>query len=59
MIRLYSKKFPAFFELQKPGSIYTVNEEQKKAINEAQEQIRNNQTLADEEATKDIDEWLK
>jgi hypothetical protein len=46
------------FELQEPESIYHVNEEQKKAINEAQEQIKNNQTLTDEQADKDIDEWL-
>jgi hypothetical protein len=47
------------FELQEPESIYHVNENQKKAIDEAQEQIKNNQTLTDEQADKDIDEWLK
>ena len=47
------------FELQEPESIYHVNEEQKKAINEAQEQIKNKQTLTDEQADKDIDEWLR
>ena len=47
------------FDLQEPESIYPVNEEQKKAIGEAQDQIKNNQTLTDEQADKDIDEWLK
>ena len=47
------------FEIQESESIYPVNEEQKKAIGEAQDQIRNNQTLTDDQADKDIDEWLK
>lgn len=47
------------FELQEPESIYHVNEEQKKAIDEAKKQIKNNQTFTDEQADKGIDEWLK
>jgi len=46
------------FELQEPDTIYQVNEEQKKAIEESKEQIKNNQTLTDEQADKDIDQWL-
>jgi hypothetical protein len=46
------------FELQEPDTIYQVNEEQKKAIEESKEQIKNNQTLTDEQAGKDIDQWL-
>ena len=40
------------FEIQESESIYPVNEEQKKAIGEAQDQIRNNQTLTDDQADK-------
>lgn len=47
------------FELQEPESIYHLNEEQKKAIDEAKEQIKNGQTLSEEQADKDTDEWLK
>jgi hypothetical protein len=47
------------FELQEPDTIYQVNEQQKEAIEEAKEQIKNNQTLTDTHAEKDIDEWLK
>jgi hypothetical protein len=46
------------FELQEPDTIYEVNEPQKKAIGEARGQLKNNQTLTDEQANKDIDEWL-
>ena len=46
------------FELQEPETIYPVNDIQKKAIDEAREQIKNNQTLSDEQANKDTDEWL-
>ena len=46
------------FELQEPDTIYQVNDEQKKAIEEAKKQIKDNQTLNDEQADKDIDEWL-
>jgi metal-sulfur cluster biosynthetic enzyme len=46
------------FELQEPETVYHTNDPQKKAIEEAKEQIKNKQTLTDEEANKDIDEWL-
>ena len=47
------------FELQYPGTIYTTNKEQKNAIDEAQQQIKNNQTLTNDKANKESDEWLK
>ncbi len=47
------------FELQEPEAVYYVNEKQEKAIDEAKEQIKNNQTLSDAQADNDIDEWLK
>ena len=46
------------FELQEPETVYHTNDQQKKAIEEAKEQIKNKQTLTDEQASKDIDEWL-
>ena len=46
------------FELQEPETVYHTTDQQKKAIEEAKEQIKNRQTLTDEQASKDIDEWL-
>lgn len=46
------------FELQEPDTIYVLNEQQKKNIYEAKEQIQNNRSLSNEDADKDIDEWL-
>ena len=39
--------------------VYKLSEEQKKAVNEAKQQIKNGQFLADDEANKDINEWLR
>ena len=47
------------FELQEPETVYTTTNEQKKAIEEAQQQIKNKQTLDNEQANKESDEWLK
>ena len=38
--------------------VYKLSAEQLKSIKEAQDQIRNGQFLTDEQANKDIDEWL-
>ena len=38
--------------------IYKLNDGQKKAIEEARKQIKNGQFLTDEQASKEIDEWL-
>ncbi len=38
--------------------IYKLNDGQKKAIEEARKQIKNGQFLTDEQAGKEIDEWL-
>ncbi len=46
------------FELQEPETIYHTTDKQKKAIEEAKQQLKNNQTLTDEQADKDIDQWL-
>ena len=47
------------FELQEPETIYPTNQEQKNAIEEAQQQVKNNQTLNKDQANKESDEWLK
>jgi len=39
--------------------VYKFSNEQKTAIEEAENQIKNGEFLTDEEATKDIEEWLK
>ena len=38
--------------------IYKLNDDQKKAISEARQQIKNGQFLTEEQANKEIDEWL-
>jgi hypothetical protein len=45
-------------EMQEPDRLYPLNEEQKTIVKEAREQIQNQQSLSNEEANKDIDEWL-
>ena len=37
---------------------YKLSEDQKNAVNEARQQIKDGQFLTDDEANKDIDEWL-
>ena len=37
--------------------IYKLNDEQRKAINEARQQIKNGQFLTDEKSNLEIDEW--
>ena len=39
--------------------IYVLNEEEEQAIAEAENQIKNGRFLTNEEAKKDIAEWLK
>jgi hypothetical protein len=39
--------------------IYTLNESQIMKVNEAREQIKKGQFLTEEQANKEIDEWLK
>lgn len=38
--------------------IYKLSDEQKNVVNEARQQIKSGKYLNDEEANKDIDEWL-
>ena len=46
------------FELQESDTVYQVNDQQKKNISEAKEQIKKNQLLSNDDANKDIDGWL-
>ena len=39
--------------------IYNLTDDQKSAIEEAQKQIKEGKFLTDDQADKDIDEWLK
>ena len=47
------------FELQEPETVYNLNDEQRKAIEEAKEQIKKKHTLDNDQANKEADEWLK
>jgi tRNA A22 N-methylase len=38
--------------------VYKLNNDQKKAITEARQQIKSGQFLTDEQSNKEIDEWL-
>ena len=38
--------------------VYKFSEGQKNAVNEARQQIKNGQFLTDDEANKEINEWL-
>ncbi len=38
--------------------IYKLTDEQRKAVNEGRTQIKNGEFLTDEQANKEIDEWL-
>ena len=39
--------------------MYKLNSDQRKAINEAREQIHGKQFLTDEQSNNEIDEWLR
>ena len=52
------EKVSNLFALQEPETVYQVNDIQRKAIEEAKEQVKNKQTLTDEQAGKEADEWL-
>ena len=49
----------ALFELHEPGTIYTINEEQEGAIKKAKEQIKNGQTISNDDANSEADKWVK
>jgi hypothetical protein len=46
------------FELQEPESIYEVTPQQRKVIEETQEQVKQKQTIESASADKEADQWL-
>ena len=47
------------FELEAEDlEVYKLNEDQKKAVDEAREQIKTGNFLTNDQADKEIDEWL-
>ena len=55
---LLLEEVSALLELQESESLYELNDAQKKGIEETRRQVQNRQTLTDEQADKDTDEWL-
>ena len=50
---------PIFLGLETDDmDIYKLNDDQKSAIQEARQQIKNGQSLTDEQANQETDEWL-
>ncbi len=49
----------ALFKLHEPETIYTINEEQQAAIKKAKEQIKNGQTISNDDANSEADKWVK
>lgn len=47
------------FELQEPESVFKLNDEQIKSVDEAKNNIKNGEILDNEQANKESDEWLK
>ena len=52
------KELLQLLEFQNDETIYVTNEEEKKAIIEAQNQIAEGKILSDTEVQREIDEWL-
>ena len=46
-------------EIDFDDEVYITSQEQKEAITQARDQIKNSQTISSKEADKDIDEWLE
>ncbi|MGQ0737761.1 MAG: hypothetical protein ACT4OJ_01760 [Bacteroidota bacterium] len=46
------------FQLQEPETVYQVTPPQKKAIDEARQQVKDDKLLSNEQADKEADEWL-
>lgn len=44
--------------LPESNTVYVFNDEERHAIKEAEEQIRNGDYLTNEEVDKEVDEWL-
>ena len=58
MIAYWKKHFVYLILRAVKSDVLVLNEEQMKAVNEAQAQIENGQFLTNEQANKEIDRWL-
>ena len=45
-------------DIEESADVYVLNNQQKEAIDQAREQIKERQFLTDEESNRQIDEWL-
>lgn len=46
-------------EMQETDEMYVLNAQQKEAVNNGRKEIENNEFYTNEQADKEIDEWLK
>ncbi|MBA2328342.1 MAG: hypothetical protein M3413_04710 [Bacteroidota bacterium] len=53
------EEISVLIQLQEADVIYKLNSKQKEIVLEAKEQIKNNESLTNEQADEDIEEWLK
>ena len=54
----FLKAIKTFIESKVSDGVYKLSEYQKKRIELAREQIRNGQTISDQEVQKEVDLWL-
>jgi hypothetical protein len=53
------KELLQLIKFQEDSSVYITNDDEKKAILEARNEIRNGEFSSDDDVQKEIDEWLK
>ncbi|MGI8601151.1 MAG: hypothetical protein ACR2KB_17995 [Chitinophagaceae bacterium] len=53
------EEISVLIQLQEADVIYKLNSKQKEIVLEAKEQIKNDESLTNEQADEDIEEWLK
>lgn len=53
------KELLQLIKFQEDSSIYITNDEEKKEILEARNEIKNGELLSNDDVQKEIDEWLK
>ncbi len=53
------EEISVLIQIQEADVIYKLNSKQKEIVLEAKEQIKNNESLTNEQADEDIEEWLK
>ena len=53
------KEIMQLLEFQSDGSLYITNKEEKEAVKEAQNQIKNGDGISNEDVQKEITSWLE